>query len=85
MWEDTEFGVYDRITTIYWQKEFEDEIGAPPQQRLEVKEVCELIKAEYYKVEKLVAEMDGDVTPRYLEWWVGHLNDVMRGMYQQGV
>jgi len=85
MWEDTGFEMYDRITTSYWQKEFEDEIGAPPRRRLEVKEVCELIKAEYYKAEKLAAEMDGDLGPRYLEWWVGHLNDVMRGMYQQGV
>ncbi|KAI9744336.1 MAG: hypothetical protein M1835_002794 [Candelina submexicana] len=55
MFEDSGFELYEQIGTEYYEREIEEEIGAPVQQHLNMREVLNSVKSRFYELKEQVA------------------------------
>lgn len=72
MWEDDECGydVYFGMTTQWYQKEAEDEIGAPQRLRLKVRDCLSELHQRFYDLEEGVKALPPEEAEEALQTWL---------------
>ena len=85
MWEDSGFERYEGITSEYYTKEIDGEIGAPYRRRLDVREALDSLKSKYYDLEEAVAELPPDLADNALKRWVARLEYITGPLRNMGI
>ncbi|KAI9796654.1 MAG: hypothetical protein M1835_003450, partial [Candelina submexicana] len=85
MFEDSGFELYERIGTEYYEREIEEEIGAPVRRRLDMREVLDSVKSRFYELEEQVAGLPFEEANRVMQWWIDSLDRVTGEVRKAGV
>ncbi|KAI9871803.1 MAG: hypothetical protein M1830_002432, partial [Pleopsidium flavum] len=85
--KNCEFEIYESIGTEYIANGLDKEIGAPEQRHLEVWEVLESLRTQYYSLkEDIEAQgVESDVRDRVIRLWIQGLAGFMSTMGSKGV
>ena len=70
---------------MYIKQDMNGDIGALECYRLEVREVLELIKARYYKIESQAQELDLDIGNQLIRQWLNKLTTVSGEVQKAGI
>ena len=54
MWEDQGFELYEGISSEYYTRDVDSEVGPPARRRLDLRETLESLKSKYYDLEETV-------------------------------
>ncbi|KAL2055533.1 hypothetical protein ABVK25_004341 [Lepraria finkii] len=85
MWEDSGFELYEGITSEYYTKEIDDEIGALYHRRLDMREALDSLKSKYYDLEEAVAELLQGLADNALKRWVARLEYITGPLRNMGI
>lgn len=85
MWEDSGFEIYERVTTEYFERGIDAEIGAPARRRLDIKEALDGIRSRYYALEEQVAAMPKEAADEVVRWWISKLDRITGPLRRGGV
>ncbi|KAL2050861.1 hypothetical protein ABVK25_008922 [Lepraria finkii] len=85
MWEDSGFELYEGITSEYYTKEIDDEIGALYRRRLDMREALDSLKSKYYNLEEAVAKLLQGLADNALKRWVARLEYITGPLRNMGI
>ena len=68
MWEDSGFELYEGITSEYYERGIDGEIGAPARRRLDIREALDTVRFKYYDLEESVEYLPSAEADRVIKW-----------------
>ncbi|KAL2052754.1 hypothetical protein ABVK25_006994 [Lepraria finkii] len=76
MWEDQGFELYEGISSEYYTRDVDSEVGAPARRRLDLRETLESLKSKYYDLEETVTQLPPDLADDIMKRWVARLEHI---------
>ena len=76
MWEDQGFELYEGISSEYYTRDVDSEVGAPARRRLDLRETLESLKSKYYDLEETVTQLPPDLADDVIKRWVARLEHI---------
>jgi hypothetical protein len=74
MWDESGFQIYERMETVYFERDIDEDIGAPECRRLDMREVVEAMKERYYQIEEAVGDWEATRADNFIKLWIHKLN-----------
>ena len=85
MWEDSGFELYEGITSKYYERGMDREIGAPARRRLDMREALDTVRFKYYDLEESVEYLPPAEADRVMKWWIAKLETITGPLRSIGI
>ena len=85
MCEDSGFELYEGITSEYYERGIDGEIGAPATRRLDMREALDIVRSKYYDLEESVEHLPPAEADRVMKWWIAKLETITGSLRSIGI
>ncbi|KAL8797097.1 MAG: hypothetical protein Q9182_007244 [Xanthomendoza sp. 2 TL-2023] len=85
VWEESSYELYERVTTEFFDRGMDGEIGAPARRRLDMREALDSLRTSYLMLEEQVADFTAEDADAFIRWWLGRLDLITGELRNQGV
>ncbi|KAI9704232.1 MAG: hypothetical protein M1836_007093 [Candelina mexicana] len=85
MFDDSGFEIYECMGTEYYHKDIDEDIGAPARRRLDMREILDSVKSQYYELEEQVADLPAARADGIMRLWIATLDRITGDIRRAGV